>query len=311
MLALTKKVSFGESLCVLGVDVCVPSFGYSFAPADSKVEKWLIDIQSILANGALLPGEACKLAGRLSWACTKAFRAFGRAMLRPIFDQQTRYDGKMSPELRRALSWWDGALQFGIAEVHPWVGDDSEPLHLFCDASGKAAKLGAVIRADGKWFYTSMTTPGILMRRFRHRRDKQILGLELLAISLGLGTFQWLLEGRRVVIHCDNSGAEVCFSFTAYLLALVLAVIPACVLARAAHEVSVRRGTSRAWDHAQLVHSQLMFALENRMELFVKRVSTSDNIADIPSREVCGAPTIRFPPRFISALTLGLPTAHE
>ena len=35
------------------------------------------------------------------------------------------------------------------------------------------------------------------------------MGLELLAISLGLETFKELLSGRRVVIHSDNSGSEV------------------------------------------------------------------------------------------------------
>ena len=35
------------------------------------------------------------------------------------------------------------------------------------------------------------------------------MGLELLAISLGLSTFQEQLSGRKVVIHSDNSGSEV------------------------------------------------------------------------------------------------------
>ena len=178
-------------------------------------------------------------------------------MLRPLFDQVSRLDGKIAPELRRALSWWDGALQHGIAEIHPSVADTSEPVHLFCDASGKLSKLGAAIRVDGEWFFTCMRAPDELLQQFRPRRDNQIMGLELLAISMGLGTFRWLLEGKYVVVHCDNSGAEV----------------------------SVRRGSSRAWDHAQLVHSQLMFAIRHRMSLFVKRVGTAENIADIPSRE--------------------------
>ena len=83
------------------------------------------------------------------------------------------------------------------------------------------------------------------------------MGLELLGAALGLSSFRKQLLGRSVVLHCDNSGAEV----------------------------SARRGTPRAWDHAQLVHSQLLFALRHRMSLFIKRVDTTENIADIPSRE--------------------------
>jgi len=84
------------------------------------------------------------------------------------------------------------------------------------------------------------------------------MGLELLAISLGMCTFASLLVGRRVVVHSDNTGSEACF----------------------------RRGTARSWDHAQLVHEQWLQAARLRMQLFVKRVATDDNIADLPSREV-------------------------
>jgi len=47
------------------------------------------------------------------------------------------------------------------------------------------------------------------MKYFASRSDQQIMGLELLAISLGLCTFEHLLRGRNVVVHCDNTGSEV------------------------------------------------------------------------------------------------------
>ena len=37
----------------------------------------------------------------------------------------------------------------------------------------------------------------------------QIMGLELLALSLGLSTFVDLFRGKKVVVHCDSKGAEV------------------------------------------------------------------------------------------------------
>ena len=51
-------------------------------------------------------------------------------------------------------------------------------------------------------------------------------------------------------------------------------------------KVSIRRGSARAWDHAQLVHSQWRQAALAGMHLFIKRVATDDNIADLPSRMV-------------------------
>ena len=54
-----------------------------------------------------------------------------------------------------------------------------------------------------------MAVPTEMIRHFRARRDNQIMGLELLAISLGMCSFEHLLTGRAVVVHCDNTGSEV------------------------------------------------------------------------------------------------------
>ena len=39
-------------------------------------------------------------------------------------------------------------------------------------------------------------------------------------------------------------------------------------------------------DHAQLVHEQWLHVAITGMQLFIKRVATDDNIADLPSRRV-------------------------
>ena len=75
-------------------------------------------------------------------------------------------------------------------------------------------------------------------------------------MSLGLSTFERQLSRRRIVIHSDNTGSEC----------------------------TVRRGAARSFDHAQLVHEQWLQAARHSMEIFVRRVATKDNIADLPSR---------------------------
>ena len=64
-------------------------------------------------------------------------------------------------------------------------------------------------------------------------------------------------------------------------------------VARCCAQVSVRRGTARSWDHAQLVHAQLFFAVAKKMDLFVVRVATELNVADLPSRQVSRFPRAR------------------
>ena len=39
-------------------------------------------------------------------------------------------------------------------------------------------------------------------------------------------------------------------------------------------------------DHAQLVHAQWLLAARNRLAVFVERIASKDNIADLPSRAV-------------------------
>ena len=130
-------------------------------------------------------------------------------MLRPLFDQKSRRDGRIDDNLRRALHWWLHVLRIGLAEVRVWGMPEQCPVNLFCDARGQPPHLAAILFCDGQRTFTHMKPPAAVLEQFKRRKDNQIMGLELLAISLGLSTFQEQLSGRKVVIHSDNSGSEV------------------------------------------------------------------------------------------------------
>ena len=189
-------------------------------------------LQEAMKSNKLSPGDASKLAGKLSWGCSHLFRRFGRAMLRqchvqhffhwtvlylcecviihrPLFDQKSRRDGKVGPELLRCLQWWSEMLKRNLAELRAWKEPVKRPVHLFCDAAGSPAHLGAVLFDGEQCLWTHMSPPENVLNNFRARQDNQIMGLELLAISLGFSTFAPWLRGRKVVVHCDNTGSEV------------------------------------------------------------------------------------------------------
>ena len=86
------------------------------------------------------------------------------------------------------------------------------------------------------------------------------MGLELLAIALGLCTFSEQLRGRRVLVWSDNTGSEA----------------------------SVKKGVAKSWDHSCIVHSVWLKAARIQADLFVQRVPALENIADLPSREEYG-----------------------
>ena len=132
-------------------------------------------------------------------------------MLGPIYAQRWSRDGAVGSELRRALEWWLQVFDSGLCEKLSWSGLRPGLLHLFCDASGVDARLGAVCFDAGTWYWTTAVAPKDICASFCVRGDRQIMALELLAISMALKTFEPLLANRTVVVHCDNKGAEVRF----------------------------------------------------------------------------------------------------
>ena len=79
----------------------------------------------------------------------------------------------------------------------------------------------------------------------------------MVAISLGLSTFAPRLVGRKVIVHSDNKGAEG----------------------------AARKATAQEWDHCCIAHEIWSLALRNKMQLWIQRVASKDNISDCPSRE--------------------------
>ena len=79
---------------------------------------------------------------------------------------------------------------------------------------------------------------------------------EIIAFLLAVDTFADLLENRRIVLYSDNKGAE--------------------------HTTA--KGSAKAADHNRMVHEIWTLALVKKIKLWIERVPTEDNIADLPSR---------------------------
>ena len=110
---------------------------------------------------------------------------------------------------------------------------------------------------DGEVYYTDIAPPASLMESFKERADNQIMGLEIASIALGISTFATMIEGRNVKVWGDNTSAEA----------------------------ATRRGSARSFDHTCLVHAIWKRTAQLRLAIYVDRVPTAENIADLPSRE--------------------------
>ena len=129
-------------------------------------------------------------------------------------------------------------------------------VQLICDASSSPPWLPSVLIIDGHIQYCDQGPTQEQLAFFTTRRDKQICGLELLSIALGLSTFSEQFKGRKVHIFSDNKGAE---SATA-------------------------KGSARAFDHTCIVNCLWLKAAQLGIEMVIDRVPTKENIADLPSR---------------------------
>ena len=252
-----KKLDHGSSLVVLGAEIRFQYDHFSCRPAPSTVAKCMKVIKHAMDSKLLLAGDAQKLAGRLNWSTQHLFNRLGRAMLRPIYGQKFSRRGTIGPLLLTALRWWAYVLELQIAENRGWNQQLMAPVHLYVDARSTPPRCAAVIFIDGRVLFTDGPPGDRHMSHIKKRGDGDIMSLELMAIAVGLATFADELSGRQVWIFEDNTGAEA----------------------------TTQKGSSKADDHNLLVHEIWTLALLHRMSLWVDRVPSDDNLADLPSRE--------------------------
>ena len=148
-------------------------------------------------------------------------------------------------------------LQLELKQSLPLAITRLPTIELFCDARGHPGHVAAVLANDSGIMYTDWAPPSEVLATFHNRNDNQIMGLEILAVVLGLCTFRDKLSGHLVRVWEDNAGAEG----------------------------SIATGGSKASDHNLLVHAIWFMAAKYGFGLWVERVCSEDNIADNPSRE--------------------------
>ena len=228
-------------------------------PSAKKLCHWLQCIDGALGENCLPRGEAGRLAGRLSFAASNLFMRAGRAMLRPLFEQQyaPRPRAALGHLLRLALEWWRVVLSGRLHQTLPLDARESEVVHLYCDARGVPPRVAAVLDTGCSLSYTDWQPDDEAMRVFSDRRDAQIMGLELMAVVVGLATFGPACAGKMVTVWTDNAGGEG----------------------------ALRAGGAAAEDHNLLTHFAWLLGIQHQFGIWVERVDTKSNVADLPSRE--------------------------
>ena len=181
-----SKLGWGNPLHILGVTIAIRDGRLDVKLTREKEEKRAAVVERILAEECMTRKEADQLAGRFSFAAQCIFFRLGRAMLRPLFAKRSskRPHTHLGPELVMALRWWLRVLRNGISQKRS-LEKCSEVVDLFCDAASTPPKVAAILAIKGRLVYTDWEVPPSVMSMFVRRPDKQIMGLELLAILIG------------------------------------------------------------------------------------------------------------------------------
>ena len=162
----------------------------------------------MLDTALLEPGQASKLAGRLSFAVTVSGNRVGRAYIKPFYAQaHAPLPGHVvSPWLRRSAEWFIRYLQRPPLSVRRGCSNDRPCVVSWSDAAGESTWVAAVICVAGNFFWTRLQTPSEILKLLLDRGDHQIGFQELLGIILVWGTFEHLLQGALWLAFVDNDG---------------------------------------------------------------------------------------------------------
>ena len=265
--AASTFVFLGVWCSFLGLRTMEVSLGITAARADSLCK----DMSSIMGSSTLGPGEASRLAGRLSFATTWVAGRMGRALMQPVYRRAaSKLRGQTNalvPGLRLALTFFQSIFK----EVPPprvislTRGVHRPPL-VWTDAMWEPSQTekGVVafvvcfppgfIGPEEVWIYGAQDTPPEVMARFVDKR--QYIGqLELLAAVLVYYSVPEL-KGSSPIHWIDNTSAIA----------------------------TLIKGYSGAPDSARLLHAFKAFAFGFGADPWFQWVPSKANIADMPSR---------------------------
>ena len=205
-----KDADQTEAMVVLGAlcRVDFPTKVLKTHVEESKANKYAQSLRDMLDNSTLEPGQASKLAGRLSFAVTVSGNRVGRAYIKPFYAQaHAPLPGNLlSPWRRRSAEWFLAYLSHSPVSVRRGVDHSRPCVVTWSDAAGASRWVAAVVHVGGQFWWTRCQTSDAIWNQLLDRGDHQIGFQELLGILLVWGTFQHLLRESLWLAFVDNDG---------------------------------------------------------------------------------------------------------
>ncbi|KAF4749528.1 hypothetical protein FOZ63_024630 [Perkinsus olseni] len=266
---------------LLGIKLTISPSAITMDVDEQRRQKLQEQLRVVRQNKRLSPTLAGKLAGKLGFAGTAFWGKNGRAFLRALYNRAARgryqsgFDEKH--EIARALDWFQWALVHCPRRRIP-LGQQQQASAIYTDAEFSVNQQGAMTGRIGSVIllpnnatrFVSWQVPTELFTKLEPR-ETQITPLEVLAVPFSL--HHWLAdkkalgeahknpEGIIVTVYIDSTAAQFC----------------------------IRKGSSRQDDMNALAAETWKMSAANNITLWTEHVSSEENGADLPSRNMITA----------------------
>ena len=231
----------------------------------SRIEELTGEIDTILASGKLAKEHALRLRGRLGFAEGQIFGRTCRKTLKLVTEHAYPSSPGISlpSALRAALKNFRHSLLSSGSRKVEWAS--TRCWYVFTDASfdrdeerARAGIGGVLVDPSGVLleFFSTSVSPEYLVKLGVLAKQTVIYELELLAGVVALRLWNQFVQDRQTVLYVDNDGARHSYISGVSSDAVVLAILD----------------------------DFIFFEEASRVSLWVARVPSPSNIADLPSR---------------------------
>ena len=193
VLGALRTLSFADRVLFTRVDL-------------EKAAKYQRQLREMLTTQVCTPGDASKLAGRLSFSVSVSGNRVGRAYIKPFFAQANAPlpRNQVSPRMAQSADWFLQYLENSPASARSSCKGRPQCVS-WSDAAGPSRWVAAIVSVEGAYLWTRMQTPPDVWTVLLDRGDNQIGFQELLGVLHVWGTFSSLLAESCWVAFVDNN----------------------------------------------------------------------------------------------------------
>ena len=261
------KIQYPTFLCVL-LGVLFDLLKLQVTNTEDRITSLTEMIEGFRKAGKITPGEASKVRGKLGFASAQLYGRAAASHMKSLRTRQEQDDDEkldISPSLDRCFRYFKNALRHETPREIP-IHHALRPLAvIYSDAEGTGGLGFCCFNSSERIMHVAASkAPEDFCTWLGERMKNPIAPLEAYAAYAAVHHFQDRLEGMNIILFEDNTVVEN---------ALIT-------------------GSSDCEVTNELAHQFWLLCTRKKLSVWIERVPSKSNLADIPSRQSLGAPPI-------------------